>query len=99
MGCDALGGFVQSTNVACSDSGELSSHWALQIDDTPPSNTLGEGAPCLLLDLLPCGVRDRGEFSMQVVHDLLLLFRLPISREPLLVAARGSLAGASACGA
>lgn len=36
---------------------------------------------------------------MQVVHDLLPLFRLPMSREPVLVAARGSFAGASAGGA
>jgi hypothetical protein len=56
VGSDTLDWFVQSTNVARADSGELSSGWSVDVDDPAPGNPLGESASRLFLDLHPRGV-------------------------------------------
>src|SRR6266487_422955 len=55
---------------------------ALHVRDPAACHVALEGAGGFLLDAGPGGGRDGGEFAVQVVHDGMLLFRLPTPSEP-----------------
>ena len=51
-------------------------------DTAAAGHVLLERPARLLLDVRPGGIGDRSELAVQVVHDWLLLFRLPMPRDP-----------------
>src|ERR1700733_5728408 len=55
---------------------------ALHVDDAACCEVALEGARCFLFDLSPSRVGDGGEFPMEIIHDLPLLFSEPIPSEP-----------------
>lgn len=54
--------------------------WPNNIDSASPSDPTDEGAPCLLVDLIPGGLRDGGQLLMQIIYTR--LFKFPIPRDP-----------------
>src|SRR5580698_4345537 len=64
------------------DGSEFKRLRSLHIDDAARCEVALEGARCFLLDLSPSRVRDGGEFPMEIIHVLPLLFSEPIPSEP-----------------
>src|SRR6478609_787736 len=78
--------------MAGADGGQGLAARADDVDHPATGDVPLEGATRLLLDLGPGGFRDRGQFPVQVVHDVPFVRRLPMPSEP---SATGSAGGAS----
>src|SRR6202012_1057597 len=83
VGDDPVGRRGHVAQVAGVDRGQSGPARAVHVDDAAAGHVGGEGALGLLLELRPGGVGDGGELAIEVVHDDVLLLRLPIPREPL----------------
>ena len=67
-GQDTFGGRLDLAQMAGADRGQGGALRPFDVDHAPRGEIALEGARRLLLDLGPCRIGDRGQFTMQVIH-------------------------------